>query len=139
MRSSIHLFVVCAALLGGGGCLSGGLHQPPAGGLIYSDCNLPAFLTAETPMSTSDFRGGPPYERLGRARGQATSTSVLGLVWIGDSGGATAYERALAMAEADALMNPRMDYRGFGIAGLFGQITTSVEGDAIRFKNVEQR
>ena len=131
MKAAMRFTLALSLLLVCGGCA---VHMPPPGGLIYSDCNLPAIWSTATPQSTTDFRGGPPYEMLGRARGEAKATSILGLVLTGDAGAGTAYERALASKGADALLSPRMDYKGYGILGLFAEITTVVEGEAIKFK-----
>ena len=131
MKAAMHFALALSLLLACGGCA---VHMPPPGGLIYSDCNLPAIWSTATPQSTTDFRGGPPYEILGRARGEARAISILGLLLTGDAGAGTAYERALATKSADALLSPRMDYKGYGVLGIFAQITVVVEGEAIKFK-----
>ncbi len=129
-RNTIATLVVLTFLVGAAGCA----NMPPVGGVLMSDCNMPAVWSMASPVSTSDFSNGPAYERVGRASGEASSTSIMGLFWFGDSGGGTAYQNALAKVGADALMNPRLDMKCFGVLGLFATFTTTVEGEAIRFK-----
>ncbi|HUT37303.1 MAG TPA: TRL domain-containing protein [Planctomycetota bacterium] len=130
-RPAVSALLIALVVLALGGCA---VHRPPVGGLLYSDCTMPAVWTAATPHATSDYTNGPAYEKVGRTRGEASSTSILGLVWVGDSGGGTAYERALQKVGADALLSPRLDYHGYGVLGLFAEITVTVEGEGIRFQ-----
>ena len=109
------------------------VHLPPVGGILYSDCNLPAVWATATPNGACDFSHGPRYEKLGKTVGKATSTSILGLVWTGDSGAGTAYQQALRSKQADAILSPKIDYRGKGLLGLYATITVIVEGEAIKF------
>ena len=123
--------VVCwaglsVALLLCSGCvypMANSPHGARTTGSIYADFKMGLSMEVSEP---------PKWTPIGRATGETTLYSVLGMVCWGDGSFAAAYGDALRNTGADALVDFQADVNVFHILGIYVRSTTKVTGLAVK-------